>query len=114
MAFPAPAPSVSVYRGDTTPFLSLQIKNADGTPKDISSSTWIATWRLSVEATTSLPLAIDISDSVIGWLVISASAAITAQMTGPGIWDLQETTIDGDIFTKVVGKTKFKEDVTHS
>lgn len=112
MALPTIAPTKTIYRGDDTSLLSIQIQNPDETPKDLTGYTYLAQWRLDTEDTEFLALTVDTSDLVHGWIKVSAPAAITAQMTGGGVWDLQQTDPDDKKTTKIVQKTKLKDDVS--
>ncbi len=110
---PTTAPLVKVLRGDTTDFYGYQFKT-NGTPDDLSEWTWAATWRPKADSPDeeALELTVDDSESNIGKVYVTGSAEVTAQMTGPGVWDLQRTHPTQGVKTPVSGSTALIKDVT--
>jgi hypothetical protein len=117
MALPlVSAPTVRVYAGDTTPFGSFTFTLQDE-PRDLTGWSFRSQWRRSPRAETALTLDVDTSGAAEGILAVSASATVTAQMGGPGVWDLEGTFVYEDeraveVHTFVVGKTAWQADVT--
>lgn len=105
-------PTVEVYRGDDTSFNSYTFESA-GVPQNLSAWVFTATWRDALRPEVAgVVLNVDVSAAASGKIAVSATGAMTAQMEGPGVWDLQGT-YNGETLTYVWGRTSWMADVTH-
>jgi len=113
--FPARLPAAWVYRGDNPSLIAdLQFNDDDDSPLDLSSYSWVAHWKSSLDATTYIALDIDESEANVGHLVVTASGIASQQMalsTLKGHWDLQST-VGGEVRTWVFGDTVIVKDVS--
>lgn len=106
--------AVPIYAGDTTQFPSYTF-STDGVQSDFVTegwSGWVATWRKYHRSAEMILLAVDSSEANLGIIIVSATAAQTREMNGPGVWDLQATRDVSEVRTFVTGITEYSVDVT--
>lgn len=123
MATPITAPTVNVYRGDTTPFFSYTVAVRTDpedplslVPVDLVAagwSNWVAHWRRSTSSADFIAMVVDTSQASVGRISVKATSAQTEQMIGAGYWDLQATR-PSEVRTFVKGQTTFEKDVTRA
>ncbi|MGL4998023.1 MAG: hypothetical protein ACRC5T_03565 [Cetobacterium sp.] len=104
---PVKVPVVYTVAGDTIDFPSYTFYDGNNIPVDISSWTFVATWRANNVTIYSIPLDVDDSEAVDGILKISVESEVSVNIKTPGIWVLVAThNTSGDIKTVLVGKTQ--------
>lgn len=108
---PTEVPDVEIYAGDTVQFPTYTFIDDAEDPRDLSAYTFTAKWRSNTAATDPLDLTVDATDKATGLIIVTASAAQTRTMGGPGVWDLQGT-VGAIVTTFVYGATTWVEDVT--
>lgn len=112
MAYIIP-PAVRVYAGDTTSFYGYTFKTG-AVADDMSGWTFRAQWRRKDTDVEFLELIVDATQKNIGKVYVSASPATSTAMNGPGVWDLQGTSVLGVVETFVRGVTVLTKDVTRA
>ena len=75
---------------------SHQITITDGTdPINLTGRTWLAQLRRrSNSATADAAFTVDTTDAATGVLTLTIARAVTAGLSGPYVWDLQQTAAD--------------------
>ena len=103
---PSPV-DLSLYQGDDF-YLDLTVTNSDGSPADLTGATPKAQIRTTAaDATVLAEFVATITTNVIH---LHLTAALTAPLSGPAVWDCQITT--PDVVTLVAGTVTIRPEVT--
>jgi hypothetical protein len=101
--------NVRSVRGDTVA-LPITIQE-DGVPADLTGRVYAAQLRRSKQSTTAVEIAVGTADAADGILVLGLDAAVTVDLSGSYVWDLEQD-LDGVTRTVLAGKWRFNPDVT--
>lgn len=104
--------SLTVYAGDDYTHTVTAV-DGNGDPVDLSDRTWTAQWRRSRVSATAVAFTVDTTNAAAGVLVVSLTAAQTAQLAS-GEWDLQGVYGDGTVETLLQGEVVVTKDVTRT
>jgi len=101
-----------IVRGDDYSYTATL--QSSGVAYNGSTSTWSAKLRETTESSSTLAtMSVDTTNAATGILVVSTTDTITAALTvNRAVWDLQETTAAGLIFTWVQVQCTVAKDAT--
>lgn len=101
--------NIKVSRGDTDG-IPLDIQEG-GIAADLTGRIYAAQLRRSQNSATAIDITVDTTDADTGRLVLRLEPAVTEDLSGDYLWDLEQT-IGGTIRTILAGKWTFAPDVT--
>lgn len=106
--------NLTIERGDTYVHALPPILDSAGHPIALTG-TWLAQMRLQPDATAILAtFTVDLSLASQGIPILRLDAPTTSQLSLPGgVWDIQQTAVDGTVTTWYAGTVELDEDVTH-
>lgn len=82
-------------------------------PEDVSAwPEWACDWRPDPSSETEIELTVDFTGAASGIIVVAASTAATRAMRVNGKFDIQASDGPENVKTFLVGKTKWRQDVT--
>lgn len=111
MSYPVVVPDWQVYAGDTFTQTYVVTDSTTGLPLNLAAwGSWAAAWR-PYQGSDVVVLSVSTVGLASGQITVSATAAQTAAMDGPGVWDVQAVNA-GTVRTWLRGKTAFVQDVT--
>ena len=111
LIFPIKVPPVTVYAGNDVVFPEYMFLDGTGSGVDLSDWSWQAQWRPNRYSDRVIELSVDVSDSVNGKIVVSATDSDTVSMKTKGVWDLTGVLID-ETKTLIYGETRYVNRVT--
>lgn len=116
MAMPHVEPTVIVYRGDTTIFLDIGLKEGPtGAEVDINFTQWTLTSHWRPTKTSDEFMVLTVTGTSVGKLLVVASDAQTRLMTKKGVWDVEGVKAGtGEVRTFAVGTSFVIDDVTRA